>query len=61
MIGRSVTNTAFTKGIHNDEKFERFEKWLRENGAEYPHVELCSMGSCMEGVWWLTGSCEECT
>lgn len=51
MIGRSVTNTAFTKGIHNDEKFERFEKWLRENGAEYPHVELCSMGS---SVW------EEC-
>lgn len=46
-----MTNTAFTKGIHNDEKFERFEKWLRENGAEYTHVELCSMGS---SVW------EEC-
>ena len=45
MIGRSVTSTAFTKGIHNDEKFERFEKWLLDNGAEYPHVELCSMGS----------------
>ena len=43
-IGRSVNTAPFEKGIHNDEDLKHFEDWLIGNGAEFPHLELCSMG-----------------
>ena len=43
-IGRSVTSVPFEKGIVNDPKFEIFLKWLKDNGAEFDCVDMCSMG-----------------
>lgn len=45
-----MNTVSFEKGIHNDKELEKFEKWLLDNGAEFPHLELCSMG---ESVWAL--------
>ena len=44
LIGRSACTAPFEKGIHNDKELENFEKWLLDNGAEFPDLELCSMG-----------------
>ena len=39
-----MEQVPFTNDIRNDIKFMNFEKWLVDNGAQFPHVELCSMG-----------------
>jgi len=35
----SITGVAITKGVEAD-KFERFERWLQENGAQFDMLEL---------------------
>ena len=39
-----MEQVPFTNDIRNDIKFMNFEKWLVDNGAQFPHFELCSMG-----------------
>lgn len=39
-----MKQVPFTNNIRNDKDFMTFENWLLDNGATFPHVELCSMG-----------------
>ena len=53
-IGRSVTSVSFQKGIVDDPKFEIFLKWLKDNGAEFDCVDMCSMGGSVpvSSLWF---------